>query len=450
MEKNVVSIIGSGPAALFAARELLAATSDIYVDMYDRLPVIGGLARYGIAPDHYTRRSIVSQLATEISATGRFSFFGGVEVGNDVSHEAMISSYNAVIYACGCSEEKKLGIPGENLAGVYSASEFVNWYNGHPDHFGAKFNLNHKKVVVIGAGNVSLDVARILLLNDDALRRTDMSADAIEALSQSKVNQVTIIARRGPLDTSFTTPELLEIGEMEGIKIDIELPENMAIDDLNLADFSGDKVASYTKKLKLDIFREFSRRPKTDGKKRLKFKFYSSPKEFFGEHSLASVITKSMAKGEQGPNRAREDAGIAFKAIGYRGKKVPYLPMDKSSAVTHQQGRVYDPLSDEVLNGVYVVGWQKRGASGGLGMNKACAIETVKSLINDAHQKSRGDFSSRRANLIKELQSNIIGCTSYTDWRRIENSELAMASETGAPRKKLINYADMLKLVKSR
>ncbi|TCJ28917.1 FAD-dependent oxidoreductase [Nocardioides jejuensis] len=365
-----VAVVGAGPAGLYVADELLHFPG-VTVTVLDRLDVPHGLARFGVAPDHGHTRKIRSLFETIEKQPG-FTYELGVEVGKDVTHEQLRAAYDAVIYTVGASADRSMGIPGEELAGSVSATSIVGWYNGHPDHVGAAPDLTGERVVVVGNGNVALDVARILTADPSSLEGTEIAPAALEALRGSSVREVVVLGRRGPAEAAFTMPELVGLAGLA---------------DVDVLVHGGDAVfAGLPSSPKVDLLREIAARPASTGeRRRIVLRFFTAPVAVVGAtHATGLEVARTeLVAGPDGVLRAElsEDhevieASMVLRSVGYRGRPVPGLPFDeKSGTVPNEQGRV-EP-------GVYVAGWIKRGPTGFLGTNKTCAEQTVDSLLAD-------------------------------------------------------------------
>ncbi|MEV6557861.1 FAD-dependent oxidoreductase [Nocardia sp. NPDC051756] len=373
-----VAIVGSGPSAMYAADELLTQP-DVSVTVFDRLPVPYGLARHGVAPDHDKTRK-VSELFDIISAQDGFGSYLNVEVGAHVSHAELLDHFHAVIYAVGASADRKLDIPGEGLSGNISATDFVAWYNGHPDHVDRIFDLSQQRAVIVGNGNVALDVARILTSDPDALAATDIAPYALRALRESKIEEVVILGRRGPLESAFTVPEFVGLlGADVDIAIEGELPEVT-------------EGLPYQVEQKLRLLHSVGARPFGE-RKRIVFRYLTSPTEILGTDRVAGieVSRNELVTDADGRTRAvatgvteRLDAGLVLTSVGYRGVALPGLPFDvATNVIPNRDGRVLERLDGAVLPGTYVTGWIKRGPTGFIGTNKSCAQQTVQQLADD-------------------------------------------------------------------
>ncbi|MFG1792322.1 FAD-dependent oxidoreductase [Nocardia sp. NPDC049149] len=373
-----VAIVGSGPSAMYAADELLTQP-DVSVTVFDRLPVPYGLARHGVAPDHGKTRK-VSELFDLISAQPGFGSYLNVEVGGHVSHAELLDHFHAVIYAVGASSDRKLDIPGEGLPGTISATDFVAWYNGHPDHADHVFDLSQQRVVIVGNGNVALDVARILTSDPESLAHTDIAPYALRALRESKIEEVVILGRRGPLESAFTVPEFVGLlGADVDIAIEGELPEVT-------------EGLPYQVEQKLRLLHSVGSRPFGE-RKRIVFRYLTSPTEIVGSDRVTGieVSRNELVTDADGRTRAvatgateRLDTGLVLTSVGYRGVALPGLPFDEqASVIPNLNGRVLERVEGAVLPGTYVTGWIKRGPTGFIGTNKSCAQETVQQLADD-------------------------------------------------------------------
>ncbi len=452
-----VAIIGSGPAAFYAAEALLKASDRaVRVDMFDRLPTPYGLVRGGVAPDHQKIKSVIATYE-KIAAHPGFRFFGNVEFGKHVTRADLERHVHAIIYACGAQTDKRLGIPGEDLAGSRSATEFVAWYNGHPDFRDRVFDLSVERVAVIGVGNVAVDVARILCLTPEELRETDMADYAIEALSASRVKEVAILGRRGPAQAAFTTVEVKELGELPGADV-IVRPDEVVIDEVSAAELA---VARAATRAKVEIVQEFSRRTPGGKPRRLHIRFLVSPLELIaggeGQVTGLKLAKTRLVKNEAGavvtePTGEIEElpAGLVFRSVGYRGVALPDVPFDpRTGLIPNAKGRVLDPAPGAVnvapLPGHYATGWIKRGPTGVIGNNKADSVETVNLLLEDAAAGALPlppipDPAALEA-LIRERQPAVV---SFADWKRLDQIEVERGKPLGRPRVKFTSVEEMV------
>nr|WP_239004061.1 4Fe-4S binding protein [Nocardia panacis] len=373
-----VAIVGSGPSAMYAADELLTQPN-VAVTVLDRLPRPYGLARFGVAPDHEKTRK-VGTLFDVISAQPGFGSYLNVEVGRDISHGELLDSFHAVIYAVGASTDRKLGIAGESMPGTVSATDFVAWYNGHPDHAADEFDLSQPQALIVGNGNVALDVARILTVDPAVLAATDIAPHALKALRESKIEEVVLLGRRGAAESAFTVPEFVGLlGAEVDIVVDGEIPDD-------------DSGLSYQVAQKLELLRSTRTRP-VGGRKRIVLRYLTSPLEIRGTDRVTGVQVgrNELAADAEGvpravPTGATEvlETGLVLTSVGYRGVALPGLPFDeKAGVIPNSGGGVLTEAGGEVLPGVYVTGWIKRGPTGFIGTNKSCAQETVRRLAED-------------------------------------------------------------------
>jgi ferredoxin/flavodoxin---NADP+ reductase len=458
-----IAVIGSGPAGFYAAGHLLKASADrVEVDMIERLPTPWGLVRSGVAPDHPKIKS-VTRVYEKTAAHPRFRYFGNVTFGVHVSREELLEHYHAVVYATGSPADRPLGIPGEELPGSHAATDFVGWYNGHPDHTDLEVDLlSATRAVVIGNGNVALDVARMLVLAPAELAPTDTADHALEVLADSRVEEVVVVGRRGPAQAAFTNPELLELGELADADVivdEAELERALAVPD-------PDAEADATSRRNVEILRSYAARPPTGQPKRIVLRFLLSPTALIaGEngHLNAIELTRNeLVEAPGGGLRAQGtdqsetiEAGLVFRAIGYRGIRLPQVPFDeRGGVIPNDGGRVRDPDSGAPAPGEYVVGWIKRGPSGVIGTNKKDAQETVDAMLADLgladdgpaavapHLPSTADADAVEA-LLRSRQPRLV---TYSGWEAIDRHERALGERTGRPRVKLTRIDELLRV----
>jgi len=440
-----VAIIGAGPAGFYATAALLKKyESSIQVDLFDKLPAPYGLVRYGVAPDHEKIKN-VRRVFDRSGEHASFRLFCNVEYGKDIFLDDLLSCYDHVVFAVGCQSARKLGIPGEDSPRVLSATEFVYWYNGHPEYLEVSPDFSGDTAVVVGAGNVALDVARILIRDLDELKRTDIANHAIVALEKSAITDVHILARRGPAQIKFTTPELKEFGELENVQA-------LVMDDEMQLDPDSEEVLeseSLSKKL-YGILDSFDRVPNPEIKRRVHFRFLVSPTQFSPENgSLGSSLElcrNRLEKTESGylnaiPTDAKEqlDCGLVVPSVGYRGNELEGLPFDQSKGrIPNIDGRV-----DASDGRVYVVGWAKRGPSGVVGTNKADAANTVDLMLEDLEKQS----SVRTTKDILDILPNGHQSISFEEWQKIKAEEERLGALEGRPRIKFTELKDFLDLL---
>lgn len=376
-----VAIVGSGPAAMYVADEVLKQPG-AEVDVFERLPQPYGLVRAGVAPDHRKTKQVTT-LFDAIARERGFELFLDVEVGQRISHEQLLESHHAVVYAVGASSDRRLTIPGADLPGVASATEFVGWYNGHPDHAHRSFDLFRRRVVIVGNGNVALDVARILLTDPERLADTDIAANALAALRKSAVEEVVIVARRGPAESAFTVPEITGLVAHDDFDV--------CVDRAGIEMPTGEFSHAVTAKLAALAALPDAATAIPD-RRRIVFRYHSSPVAVHGAGSVESVEFDRAGVPDQ------VEAGLVLTSIGYHGEPVPDLPFDiATGTVPNRAGRVVG------VSGTYVAGWIKRGPSGFIGTNKSCAHESVENLIADFNEDRLVAPIADRSDLRKQL-----------------------------------------------
>jgi ferredoxin/flavodoxin---NADP+ reductase len=449
-----VAIIGAGPAGFYAAAQLLAvAEPEFAVDLYDRLPTPYGLVRSGVAPDHPKIKS-VTRAYDKTSQHERFRFFGHVELGTDIGREDLLDHYHVVLYTIGTSIDKRLGIPGEDLRGSHAATEFVAWYNGHPDHSGLELDLRAKQVVVVGAGNVAIDVARMLALAPSELEITDTADHAIAVLSGSGVEEITILARRGPLQAAFTNPELLEMGELERGDVEVvraELDQRSAV---------ALEQADKTRRRNVEIIQDYAARPTTGKPITVRFRFLASPVELLGDsdgHVRAVKIENNEIVAREDGSLAAHGTGtfeeilaqLVFRSIGYTGVPVAGIPFDeRRGLIRNDAGRVIHVDGTRQL-GEYVSGWIKRGPSGVIGTNKKDSQDTVGKILEDAAAGRLNDPASDDIEAM--IAAHCINAVTWDGWQAINAIETAAgeSSSPGRPRVKLTEWEALREAARS-
>jgi ferredoxin--NADP+ reductase len=450
-----VAIVGSGPAGFYAAGHLLKSKSHpdlcVQVDMFDRLPTPWGLVRAGVAPDHPNIKA-VSRVYEKTAEHPEFRFYGNVELGRDLSHDDLTGRYHAVIYAVGAQTDRRMGIPGEDLPGSWAATEFVAWYNGHPEYRDLEFDLSAERAIVVGNGNVATDVARMLALTRDELAQTDVADHALEVLADSSVREIVVLGRRGPAQAAFTNPELLELGEMTDADIFVD-PGDVELDPLSKA-FIQSKAAHATKKKNVEILTGYAAREPLGKRRRIVLRFLVSPVEILGDKRVEGIrfVHNELVESEDGSLRPRPtdvteelDCGLVFRSIGYEGTRIPGVPFDeKTCTIPHEHGRIAG------LTGEYVVGWIKRGPTGIIGTNKRDAQETVDTILEDLDADrlptpADPDRDSMEA-LIAERQPDAV---SYAGWQAVDRVERERGEPHGRPRVKLCSFEELLEAAKA-
>jgi ferredoxin--NADP+ reductase len=447
-----VAIVGAGPAGAFAAASLLRARGDVEIDLLERLPTPWGLLRGGVAPDHQEIKRLEDTFDEQTLKRG-CRFLGNMEVGTDVSHAELMRHYTAVVYATGAQTDKSLGIPGENLPGSWAATEFVAWYNGHPDYRDLEFDLSGRRAVVIGNGNVAADVTRMLTLGIDELERTDVADHALEALRESRIEEVVVLGRRGPAQAAFTSAELRELGRMEGVDVHVD-PADIELDEVSLQWL--EEEGTFTARKNVELLREFAARPASTGaRRRIDLRFLTSPVEIRGEGKVEAVdvCRNEIVRSEDGALRARAldgepetiECGLVMRSVGYRAVPLPDVPFDERAYVLpNERGRVLS-ADGEPLAGVYAVGWIKRGPTGILGTNKRDAEETIGCLAEDlaagALPEPRNPDPEWIDGLLAERKPDLVN---VSGWRAIDGQELDRGRTEGRPRVKLASRDELL------
>ncbi len=441
-----VAVVGSGPSGFYATEALFKSGHAVQVDMYDRLPTPYGLVRGGVAPDHPKIKS-VTRVYEKIAQNPGYAFWGNVNIGRDVSVEELNRHYDAVLFACGAETDRHLGVPGERLAGSHAATEFVGWYNGHPDYCDRVFDLSQEVAVVIGQGNVAMDVTRILAKSVDELRKTDIAEHALDALAESKVKEIHLIGRRGPVQAAFTTPELKEIGELDTCDPVVD-PRDLELDPTSQEEL-GDPDNTHSQK-NMTVLRAFAERTASGKSKRCLIRFFRSPVEFRGNGRVQRlVLEKNVLVGEPFRQRAMAteeqeavDCGLVFRSVGYRGVPIPGVPFDEQRGVLpNEDGRILD--RGDVVPGLYCVGWIKRGPSGVIGTNKPDSNLTVQALLDDMGKLE--PCAEPDSGAVRDLlAARGVPVVTFDDWRRLDNEEMARGQAKGKPREKFTRIEDML------
>ncbi|HYI36306.1 MAG TPA: FAD-dependent oxidoreductase [Thermoleophilaceae bacterium] len=452
-----VAVVGSGPAGFYATGHLLAAKdATVSVDLFDRLPTPFGLVRAGVAPDHPKIKS-VTRVYEKTAARDGFRFYGNVEVGRDITHAELKQHYHAVVYAYGCERDRHMGIEGEDLPGSWAATEFVAWYNGHPDFQDLEFDLSAKRAVVIGNGNVAMDVARMLVLPRDELATTDTTDAAIDAIAESGVEEVVIVGRRGPAQAAFTNPELRELGELTDADVIVD-PADAELDDHSARSIEGD--GEITHRRNVEILADYAARTPEGKRKRVVLRFLRSPVAIHGDGRVESIelVRNELEHGGDGRLRAQAtgehetlECGLVFRSIGYRGDAIEGVPFDEwHGTIPNEEGRIVDPESEASIPGEYVAGWIKRGPSGVIGTNKRDAQETVEHLLEDLAEGRLPEPSDPDPAAVAELVAERApDAVAYEGWEAIDAAETAAGEPLGRPRVKFTTVADMLGAARS-
>jgi ferredoxin/flavodoxin---NADP+ reductase len=449
-----VAIIGAGPTGFYTADHLLRnAQVVVEVDLYDRLPTPYGLVRLGVAPDHQ-KIKFVTNAFDKVAANPRFRFYGGVEFGKDVTLADLKTYYHQIVYCTGAQTDRRMGIPGEDLSGSHPATEFVAWYNGHPDYRDCTFDLAQERVAVVGVGNVAVDVVRILCRTPEELAKTDIADYALEALRKSRVKEVYLLGRRGPAQAAFTNPEVKELGELADADVTAR-PEEVELDPLSRAAVERSQDRATQKKV--EILKEYARRAPTGKSRRLTLRFLVSPVELVGDDAggVAAIrlvhnelYATSTGALQPRPTGQFEDlaVGLVFRSVGYRGVPLVGVPFNESwGVILNNRGRVLDPDTKRPIVGEYTAGWIKRGPTGVIGTNKPDAAETVACMFEDLAlgavlEPTRPEARAAEA-LVRQRQPNFV---SYPDWLKLDALEVERGRAQGRPRVKFTRIEEML------
>jgi ferredoxin/flavodoxin---NADP+ reductase len=450
-----VAVVGSGPAAFYTAEALFKTGRGVHVDMFDRLPVPYGLVRGGVAPDHQKIKAVV-KVYEKIAAEPGFRFFGNIRIGVDLQVADLAAHYHQIVYAFGCESDQKLGLPGEELQGIHAATDFVGWYNGHPDHRQHTFDLARAHTVaIVGNGNVAMDVARILLQRPDELATTDIADHALASLRQSRVQQVILLGRRGPAQAAFSPKEIEEIAELPDVDV-IVRPEEAVVDPLSSAWLERDGARSQQRNVK--FVQEQAQKPPAGRPKQLRCRFLVAPSALHGEQGRLRGITvqhMELVADQSGTPRPKprgtEEAlpvDLLFKAIGYKGVPVPGVPFEpKQGIVPNQDGRVLEAVGGALRVGHYAAGWCKRGPTGLIGTNSLDAKATVEGMVQD--HASGALLRPDAGDIEALLRSRGLDPVRWADWQRLDAWEQQEGKARGKLRHKLVDTAAMLDRIRA-
>jgi ferredoxin--NADP+ reductase len=449
-----VAVIGSGPAGFYTTEHVLRQERPISVDLFDRLPTPFGLVRGGVAPDHPKIKS-VTRVYEKVAAHPGFRFYGNVTVGRDLTVDDLARHYHAVVWAIGAEADRRLDIPGEDLAGSHTATEFVAWYNGHPDFRDRAFDLSQESAVVVGVGNVAMDVTRILASDPEELSRTDIATHALAALRESRVRTIHLLGRRGPAQAAFTNPELKEFGELPLADVVVR-PADLALDPATRAALEANPDREAEKNLK--TLQGFVERGLLGRPRRIEIRFCTSPLRLEGDERVRRIILGSnrLVPGDRGvkavPTGDEEavPAGLVFRSVGYRALPVAGVPFDQVRAVIpNDRGRVLDGPGGQAVPGSYVAGWIKRGPSGVIGTNKPDAAETAERLLEDAAQRLLPVPADAAPDAVATLlRSRGVEVVTWPDWQALDAHETAAGKARGAPREKVTDTGEMLAIIR--
>lgn len=449
-----IAIVGAGPAGFYTAEALLKQKQlSLTIDLFNRLPTPFGLVREGVAPDHQEIKA-VTRIYERLLDDPRLRYFGYVTFGADLTLADLGRYYDQIVFSVGAQADRRMGIPGEDLAGSYAATAFVGWYNGHPDYRDMQFDLSHPTVVVVGNGNVAMDVTRILASDPARLAKTDIADHALAALRGSQVREVVMLGRRGPAQAAFTNPELKEFGELEGVDPVID-PADLELDEVSLSALASDKMATRN----VDLLRAYAARTERSARRQIVMRFLSSPAELIGTDGRVSAVKierNRLAPDNAGGLRARGtgqyetiSAGLVLRSVGYRGIPLPGIPFDESAfTIPNIGGRVLSNDGQDVLPGLYTVGWIKRGPSGVIGTNKADAVATVGCMVEDLAALPGIDDAMRDpAQAEAFVRSRKPNYVNRDGWKKLDAHETARGAEQGRPRVKVTSVDEMLAII---
>jgi len=449
-----IAVVGAGPSGFYAAEHLLRQERAVAVDLFDRLPTPFGLVRGGVAPDHPKIKS-VTRVYDKVAAHPAFRFFGNVTAGRDVTAEELLRHYHAVVWAVGAAADRPLDIPGEELVGSHTATEFVGWYNGHPDFQDRRFDLSQEAAAIVGVGNVAMDVTRMLASDPDDLTTTDITGSALEALRASKVRTIYLLGRRGPAQAAFTNPELKELGELALADVVVRT-EDLELDPATRASLEATPDREAEKNLK--TLRAFLDRGLQGRPRRIELLFSTSPLRIEGAGRVERLVVGANRL-EAGPRGVQAVAtgqeavlpvGLVFRSVGYRALPVNGVPFDERRAVIpNDRGRVLATTGGEAVPGCYVVGWIKRGPSGVIGTNKPDAVETVGWLLEDADRGALPEPTAPDPEaIVALLKARGVDVVSWGDWQALDAHECGAGVTRGAPREKITDTGEMLAVIR--
>ncbi len=442
-----VAVVGAGPSGLYAVKALLESDVGVGIDVFDSLPAPYGLVRYGVAPDNQKMKSVIRVLRGSFTEGNDVRFLGNVTFGEDITAAELRAYYDAVIYATGTQGDRGLGIPGEELPGSYGAKEFVNWYCGHPDAAERDFALHGPEVAVVGAGNVALDVARLLAKSTEEIAATDVPDRVLGTFSSSTVTDIHLLSRRGPAQAKFTTVELREMGELANADILIDPGA------LELTPEEEERIAADRQQRKnVSLLREWAQRPPEGKPRRLHLWFWRSPVRIIGENHIDGVVIERNALQADGTLRGTGEyetlpVSMILAAVGYQARALPGVPFDEhTNTVPNKNGCVLE-AEGTPRPGEYVAGWAKRGPTGVIGTNKNDAAETVDNLLDDLNDlRNKGRDSSR--DVTKLLRQRGIDYVDWAGWLRLDTHETTLGEQQNRPRVKIPDLLSMLEFTR--
>lgn len=441
-----VAVVGAGPAGLYALRSLVRSGDPVTVDVFDLLPAPYGLVRYGVAPDHPKTRSVITVLRRSFESGADVSFFGNVLFGRDVTRADLQQHYHAIIYATGAQDDRRLGIPGEALLGSHSARDFISWYCGHPRTAGDNYSLaRSSQVAVIGAGNVALDVARMLARSPEEIARTDVPNDVLEAMRASRITDIHVLARRGPADAKFTPVELRELGELSHADVDVRT------DELDIDAHGMERMTTHRQtRQNMQLLREWSNREPEGKPRRIHLRFLRSPVHVVGQRAVSGLFAERNAFAKDGNIRGTEtyeyfDVGLVLRAVGYAAQELPGVPFDDlTRTIPHKNGRVLGE-DGEAVPGEYVTGWAKRRPTGVIGTNKQDAAEAVSSLLEDIGRLTTPAYPDTR-HLKRILADRRVDFTDWSGWLRLDAYERMLGHLQSRDRVRIADLTSMLEI----
>jgi len=450
-----IAIIGSGPAGFYAAEKLLRQPDIVLtIDIFNRFPTPFGLVRDGVAPDHQSIKAVV-RVFDKILADPRVRFFGNVTYGVDIHHPELKQFYDQIIYAVGAQADRRMGIPGEELPNTFPALSFVGWYNGHPDYRDLPIDLSCERAVVVGNGNVAMDVTRILVMSPDTLLKTDIADHALEKLRESKIREVVVLGRRGAAQAAFTTPEIKELGKLEGVDVVVD-PHNIELDPASLVEIEEDRTA----KANLECLHAYATRTQHTAPRRITMRFLASPAEIVdvnGRMRAVRIERNELVVDSNGGLRSKGtgtfeliEAGLVLRSIGYRSVPIEGVPFDHAtSTINNIAGQVVHPNTGEVVPGEYVVGWAKRGPTGLIGNNKPDSAATVEAILADLPMlHGISDDHRDLSQVVAYLRERGIEYVTYREWKMLDQYEVAKGSRQGRPRVKVTAVPDMMAVIR--
>jgi ferredoxin/flavodoxin---NADP+ reductase len=449
-----IAIIGAGPAGFYAAETLLKQRELVLtIDLFNRFPTPFGLVRDGVAPDHQSIKAVV-RVFEKILADPRVRFFGNVTYGVDIHHQDLKQFYDQVIYAVGAQADRRMGIPGEELPNTFPALSFVGWYNGHPDYRDLPIDLSCERAVVVGNGNVAMDVTRMLVLSPETLQQSDIADHALEKLRESTIREVVVLGRRGAAQAAFTTQEIKELGKLDGVDVVVD-PHNLELDAASLVDIEADRTA----KANLECLHAYATRTQQSAPRRISMRFLASPAEIVGvngrmravriEHNELVVDPNGGLRSKGTGTFETIEAGLVLRSIGYRTVPIEGVPFDyATSTINNIAGQVTHPNTGEVIPGEYVVGWAKRGPTGLIGNNKPDSAATVEAMLADLPTLPGISADVRDPSRVGAvLRERGIDFVTYQDWKILDQHEIASGSKQGRPRVKVTTVPEMLAII---